>query len=89
MSESETDSLLPFPCPFAIKVMGEVPGFADLVIRLIEPYAPGIQAEQVSTRSSRNGRYVAVTVRITAQNRAQMDAIYQALSAHPKVLMAL
>lgn len=86
---AESESLLQFPCRFAIKAMGEVPGFADLVVDLIEPHAPGIQHHQVSTRSSRSGRYVSVTVTITAQSRAQMDAIYQVLSDHPKVLIAL
>lgn len=88
-SVAATESLLQFPCAFSIKAMGEVPGFADLVVDLIEPYAPGIQSHQVSTRSSRNGRYLSVTVKITAQSREQMDAIYQTLSDHPKVLMAL
>ncbi len=86
---SESQALLQFPCAFSIKAIGEIPCFADVVVALIEPYSPGIQPHQVSTRSSRNGRYVSVTVKITAHSREQMDAIYHALSHHPKVIMAL
>lgn len=84
-----TESLLQFPCEFSIKAMGEPPGFVELVVSLIEPHAPGIRPEQIRTRSSRNGRYLAVTVTITATSRRQMDTIYQALSDHPRVVMAL
>ena len=48
-----------------------------------------MQKTAVITRSSRGGKWVSVTVTIQATSRAQLDAIYQALSDHDKVVMAL
>jgi putative lipoic acid-binding regulatory protein len=38
---------------------------------------------------SRHGRYESVTLTVRASSRAQLDAIYQELSAHERVLVAL
>jgi putative lipoic acid-binding regulatory protein len=40
-------------------------------------------------RSSRGGKYVSVSVVIEAGGRAQLDAIYDDLTADEKVLMRL
>lgn len=78
-----------FPCAFAIKAMGlDEPGFDALVVELVRRHAD-IPEGGVSSRSSRNGRYLSVTVSITATSRAQLDAIYDDLTAHEKILMRL
>jgi putative lipoic acid-binding regulatory protein len=43
----------------------------------------------VTTRLSRNSRFLSVTVHINAESQDQLDAIYQELSAHKRVLMML
>jgi putative lipoic acid-binding regulatory protein len=43
----------------------------------------------VTTRLSRGGRYVSVTVTIEALSQAQLDGIYRDLSGHERVMMAL
>ena len=79
-----------FPCEYAIKAMGLAePGFEATVIELIRPHAPDLDVETIRTRPSRNGRYLSITVRIQAVSRAQLDAIYDDLTAHEKVLMRL
>jgi hypothetical protein len=40
-------------------------------------------------RPSKAGTYLSLTITIVAQSREQLDAIYQELSSHPLVLMAL
>jgi len=40
-------------------------------------------------RASSAGRYLSLTCTIRAHSRAQLDAIYHELSAHPMVAMAL
>lgn len=82
-------SLLSFPCDFPIKAMGEAEGFDLLVVELVRRHAPNLRENAVETRPSRNGRYVSVTVTIQAESQAQLDAIYQELSACEAVLMAL
>ena len=86
----ENRSPLEFPCEFPIKAMGAAePGFDELVVGIVRRHAPDITEAAVSTRLSRGGRYLAVTVTIRARSRAQLDAIYRALTDHEKVIMAL
>lgn len=78
----DKDSPLQFPCRFPIKVMGAArAGYAETVCALVREHAPDLAESDVVCRESRGGRYLAVTVTITAHSRAQLDAIYQALTA--------
>jgi hypothetical protein len=40
-------------------------------------------------RTSRNGRYLSLTVTIQARSREQLDRLYSELSSHPMVMMVL
>ncbi len=81
---------LEFPCHYPIKAMGrQDAGLIDSVCKIIERHAPEIPAEAVKTTPSSKGRFVSVTITITAQSRAQLDAIYADLQAHDDVLAAL
>jgi putative lipoic acid-binding regulatory protein len=85
-----SESLLRFPCRFPIKAMGLAePGFDDLVVAIVRAHAPDLHEGAVVTRPSKGGKWLSVTVTIQATSRAQLDAIYQALSDHEKVVMAL
>jgi putative lipoic acid-binding regulatory protein len=82
--------LLEFPCEISIKAMGlACDEFELLVVELVRQHAPQLGENAVSSRLSSGGKYVSVSVRVQAQSREQMDAIYQALSDHQQVLMAL
>ena len=86
----EAESLLEFPCDFVIKAMGkDEPGFDLLVVELVRRHAPDLHEGAVSSRSSKGGKWVSVSVNLRAQSKAQLDAIYQDLTAHDKVVMAL
>lgn len=84
------EDLLSFPCTFAIKAMGiAAEDFDGLVAAIVRRHAPNIGEAAVTTRRSRGGKYVSVTVTIMAESRAQLDAIYRDLSGHERVFMAL
>lgn len=84
------ESLLRFPCDFPIKVMGVGdPGFQTLVMELVRRRAPDLDEKRVRVRDSRAGRYQSVTVTVNARDRAQLDAIYQDLSSHPRIKLVL
>ncbi len=91
MSEAMSEeSLLEFPCQFPIKVMGKFSSELDLlVVEIVRRHAPNLHEGAVTTRSSKDGNYIAVTITIEASSKQQLDAIYQDLSDHPHVLMAL
>ncbi len=79
-----------FPCVFPVKVMGaNQDDFESLVISIIQKHVPITTDEVVTTRLSRGGRFLSLTVRIHAKSQDQLDAIYRELSAHERVLMML
>lgn len=83
------ETLLEFPCPFAIKAMGKNNlEFDLLVIEIVRRHVPEDE-KAVTSRPSKDGNYLAVTVLIEATSKRQLDAIYQDLTDHPQVLMAL
>jgi uncharacterized protein len=83
------ETLLEFPCQFAIKAMGKNNlEFDLLMIEIVRRHVPD-QERAVTTRPSKDNNYLAVTVLIEATSKQQLDAIYQDLTDHPLVLMAL
>ncbi|MDM7322040.1 MAG: DUF493 domain-containing protein [Gammaproteobacteria bacterium] len=81
---------LEFPCDYPIKIMGEASEtFEAEMVALIREHAPNLGEGAVSSRPSKGGKYMAVTVRLRAESREQVDAITLALRAHPKVLMSI
>ena len=84
------ESIMEFPCEFPIKVLGRsAAGFYDTVIDIIQDHVPNLSSHAVKTTSSRNGRYVSITILLMASSRQQLDAIYQDLSDCEAVIMAL
>ena len=84
------DSLIEYPVDFPVKVMGRTqPGFAQAMLALVKSHAPDFDESSVGMRSSREGRFLSLTFVIRATSRQQLDALYQDLSDHPMVQMAL
>jgi hypothetical protein len=82
------DTLFEFPCAFPIKVVGKTTEHFDLlVIEIIRRHCQDLTENTLITRASRGGKYSAVTVTIMAHSRAQLDALYQELSAHEQIMM--
>jgi len=97
MDEFETDPIegerslpLDFPCWFPIKAFGkDDDAFEELVAAIVRRHVTRPEENIISSRISRNGNFRAVTVRIMAENRAQLDRIYEALTEEPRILMLL
>ena len=84
------DSLIEFPCDFPIKMMGhDTPDFRATARSLVERHAGPLTDDRIQAAQSRTGRFVSITITIHARSREQLDAIYQDLTAHDDVLMAL
>lgn len=83
-------TLLEFPCSFPLKIMGRnEPHFEQFVVEIVRTHAGSSALEDVTSRASRNARYLAVTVTFTAESRTHVDAIYQALTDSGQVLFLL
>jgi putative lipoic acid-binding regulatory protein len=84
------DSLIEYPSRFPIKVMGaKVDGFVEAVTLIARQFDPSFDAASVELRASKAGRYLGVTVTITATSREQLDELYRTLSTHPMVKVVL
>ena len=84
------DTLLEFPCRFPIKAMGkDEDEFVSHVLNLVTPHFPEICEEDIRTRPSKGGKYISVTLTVTATSKLQLDAIYYALTDSERILMAL
>ena len=83
-------SLIEYPSAFPIKVMGaNVEGFAEAMVSLAREFDPGFDAATIETRPSKGGKYLGLTLTITATSRAQLDELYRTLSTHPMVRVVL
>jgi len=70
------ETLLEFPCQFPIKAMGKTDLELDLlVIEIVRRHVTDINENAVTTRPSKDGNYIAVTVIIEASSKQQLDAI--------------
>jgi putative lipoic acid-binding regulatory protein len=87
---AEPESLIRYPTDFPIKILGlnEV-GFEAAIAELLREHAPDFDVSTVEVRESRAGKYLAITATINATSRSQLDALYRALTAHPKVRVVL
>ena len=87
----EKETLMEFPCAFALKVMVEAaPGVnADMLALIAKHVEEDLSESNISERPSSKGKYTALTITFTAHSKAQLDNIYMDLSKHDKVRMAL
>ena len=64
-------------------------GFADEIIRSISGETGPLQESQIEMRTSRQAKYLALTITVNAQSQAQLDQIYRTLTSHPWVKVVL
>jgi putative lipoic acid-binding regulatory protein len=89
MSERQ-DSFITYPTAFPIKVMGEkVDGLVPAVTMIARALDPDFDETTIELRESKGGRYLGVTITVTATSRDQLDELYRTLSTHPLVKVVL
>ena len=71
------DSLIEYPCLFPVKVMG---------LKTDDFF---LQMAALAQRDSSGGKYISLTITITATSREHLDNFYRALTSHPLVKYAL
>lgn len=89
-TDTRKESLIEYPSAFPIKVMGaRVDGFVHAVTSIARQFDPDFDASRVELRESKGGKYLGVTVTVTATSREQLDELYRTLSTHPMVKVVL
>jgi putative lipoic acid-binding regulatory protein len=91
MSESPPqETLLEFPCDFPIKIMGAATDeFRSLALGIVTRHFGELAPERIEERPSSSGKYLSLTCTVRATSKAQLDAVYMALTACRQVLVAL
>ena len=84
------ESLIEYPSLFPIKVMGlKVEGLVHAISVIAHAFDPAFDASTIELRESKGGKYLGVTITITATSREQLDELYSTLSTHPMVKVVL
>lgn len=86
----EGETLLEFPCEFPIKAMGLTCDSLEIsVIEIINRHVDNLSEGALRMKPSKNGKYTAITITITAHSKQQLDNIYIELTACEHVSIAL
>jgi putative lipoic acid-binding regulatory protein len=89
-SQARKDSLIEYPSLFPIKVMGtKVDGLVHAITHIAHQFDPRFDASTIELRESKGGKYLGVTITVTATSREQLDELYRTLSTHPMVKVVL
>ena len=83
-------ALLDYPTRFPLKVFGNhSEEFEAIVVELVRARIPQAEHIEVRRRSSKGGKYVALTLTFTAYTQQQLEDIYQDLYDCEQVVMSL
>jgi len=89
-ADPRKDSLIEYPSQFPIKVMGiQNEHFVHEITKIAKQFDPGFDAGKVELRPSSGGKYLGVTITVTATSREQLDNLYRALTGHSMVKVVL
>ena len=56
---------------------------------MAQRHDPFLDPASIAQRDSSGGKYISLTITITATSREQLDDLYRALSSHPMVKVVL
>jgi len=86
----EGETLLEFPCDFPIKAMGLTCDELEIaVLEIVNRHVEDLKEGALTMKPSKNGKYTAITVTVTAHSKQQLDNIYIELTACEHVSIAL
>ncbi|MCD2512639.1 YbeD family protein [Comamonas endophytica] len=84
------DSLIEYPSLFPIKVMGlKHDNLVSAITAIAHHFDPAFDASTIELRPSSTGKYLGVTITVTATSREQLDDLYRALTSDPHVKVVL
>lgn len=79
-----------FPSEIGVKIFINNDPKEEVIIRdFVTEHLNDQHLNNWSSRESSGGKYLAITARVDAQSREHIDALYQALHAHERVIMIL
>jgi hypothetical protein len=67
----------------------KVDGMVHALTTIAENFDPFFDATTIELRESKGGKYLGVTLNVTATSREQLDDLYRTLTSHPMVKVVL
>lgn len=90
LTPESRESLIEYPSDFPIKVVGvNENGFVSAITHIAKHFDPSFDAAGIELRESGGGKYLGITITVTATSREQLDELYRTLSSHPMVKWVL
>lgn len=79
-----------FPLDIRLRIIGQqADDLTEFIYERLLQYVPELTHDQIDTRPSNGGKYLAVRVAFVANDRAQLDAICRDLISHERILYVL
>ena len=96
MSEpKDAFDLLEYPCEFQFKAMVRISGLSEgqnaeqVMHAHLRANIADTEVQQISSASSRTGRFESVTMTMTVLDRDHLERVYSVLASHEHVVMTL
>jgi putative lipoic acid-binding regulatory protein len=83
-------TLMEFPCNFPVKIIGtNSQAFLNDIKKIVMKHFSDFKEDDLAHKSSQQSTYLAITVKVLAQNQEMLDAFYQDVTKHPDIKMVL
>jgi putative lipoic acid-binding regulatory protein len=89
MTAKPEETLLTFPCRYTLKVVAAISVDIDWLLTQLQAHIAALQREDITVKTSSQGKYASFSIVFTAETQAQLDAIYQTLTACPDIVFVL
>ncbi len=89
MISKPEDTLLTFPCRYTLKVVAAKSVDVDWLLPQLQLHIASLQREDITVKTSSQGKYTSFSIVFTAESQAQLDTIYQALTACSDIVFVL
>jgi uncharacterized protein len=84
------ESIMQFPCQVPVTAIGvRVDGLAQAISECVSGVVASFEPETIEMRPSKAGTYLAVAFSVWVDSMAQLEALNDALKAHPMVKYVL
>ncbi|MBV1881615.1 MAG: DUF493 domain-containing protein [Pseudomonadales bacterium] len=87
---SINEDLWDFPCEIKLKVMGlSQHPLSDILTEIVEKHVTGFDRSTLSTRDSKQGKYISITATVPLTHKSQVEGIYADLDKREEIAWKL
>lgn len=92
--EKKERPVVEYPCPWGYKVIGPDEEAMRSAVKLcldtcLNEHSGDREFELGQSRTSKGGNYISLSLNLTVKDEKERDAIFQALTGRPEILMVI